>query len=553
MKQNSKKKKKAARNPGTDRYRSVSVTPRFYVWLVLWIAALIFTQALLSTASHIFFLFVTLFPVCLLIYALLSRPALKIFMVSDSAVTEKQTPFTYDFRIINEYPLPFPFIDAYLMLPQSNSVRCSERCVKVSMSPDSSYTVHSTVQFRFRGTYEIGVCCFYVYDFFRLFRVRIDVDSYDTVYVLPRKLVLDTEEAQAVSDSVTRTRRAPNSYDKLEVSDIRDYRLGDTLKSIHWKLSSKSEELVVREYNTGSTDITYIFVDFSAHFPDHAPEKPFVDPYLIAEAERDALEGAAKTAAPVGTDTAQPAEAAPDSAPADAAPKKGPRGRKNKKKKAADEAGTPAVDVSELINDEAYEDMNEYCADGIVELAISAILREIRAGREVCVVWFDKRSDIDAFSFNLHTQEDFDLIFRLFATAPLVPAEKNVARLYAMVQDTQDAKQLFVIPTVDDETVSTLCQLPCASDGAAFGGTEVIAYAADERYAHPALRSRYIEGCRAQLSDHGLKLIDGKLDEVNILASESPLTEEEKASGGASAANGLGFGLTGGRTVNNGR
>lgn len=547
MKQAKKKNKKAERHPGTDRYRPVSVTWRIFLWLALWVAALIFTQALLSSASNLFFIFVTLFPVVSLIYALISRSVLKIFMISDSAVTEKQTPFTYEFRIINESIFPYPFIDAYLMLPQNNSVRCTERCVRVSMSPNSSYTVHSTVKFRFRGTYEIGVCCFYVYDFLRLFRVRVDIDSYDTVYVLPRKLVLDSEEAHAISDSVTRTRRAPNSYDKLEVSDIRDYRLGDTLKSIHWKLSSKSEELIVREYNTGSTDVSYVFVDFSAHFPDEAPVKPFVDPYLAAEAEEKALaaaadEASALTDAAEAEENGESAEAAENTEAAEAAEK----GKKKKKKRkgAAEETELPKIDVAELVNDAAYEDMNEYCADGVVELAISVVLREIRAGREVNLMWFDTRSDIGAFAFDLRTPEDFDLIFRLFATAPLAAKEKNVSRLYAMVSDTQDAKQMFVIPTVDDDTVASLCMLPCASDGAAFGGTEVVAYAADERYAHPALRTQYIEGCRAQLSDHGLKLIDGKLDDVNILATESPLTEEEKEK---AEQNGLGFGLTSGR------
>ena len=563
MKQDSKKKKKAKRQPGTQRYRTVSLTPRFFLWLGLWIAALIFTQALLSSASHIFFLFVTFFPVAALIYALISRSVLKIFMLSDSAVTEKQTPFTYEFRIINESILPYPFIDAYLMLPQNNSVRCTERCVKVSMSPNSSYTVNSTVRFRFRGTYEIGVLCFYVYDFFRMFRVRVDIDSFDTVYVLPRKLVLDSEEAQAISDSVTRTRRAPNAYDKLEVSDIRDYRMGDALKSIHWKLSSKSEELIVREYNTGCTDVSYVFVDFSSHFPDEAPDKPFVDPYLAAEAEQKAMEEAEKamSAAPAeGADapadvpvtTAGGDPAAEESAPAQPAKseKKKKKSRKNADADAA--AAAAAIDVNELINDTAYEDMNEYCADGVVELAISVVLREIRAGREVNLMWFDARSDIGAFSFDLRTPEDFDLIFRLFATSPLVPKEKTVSRLYAMVKDTQDAKQMFVIPTVDDETVATLCMLPCASDGAAFGSTEVVAYSADERYAHPKLRAQYIEGCRAQLSDHGFKLIDGKLDDVNILATESPLTDEEKEKAGSAAAQGLGFGLTAGRGASNG-
>jgi len=35
--------------------------------------------------------------------------------------------------------------------------------------------------------------------------------------------------------------------DKSEVFDVREFREGDRMQSIHWKLSAKSEELLVRE------------------------------------------------------------------------------------------------------------------------------------------------------------------------------------------------------------------------------------------------------------------------------------------------------------------
>lgn len=453
-----KRRERKADLPAEDRYRTVSLTSRFFLWLAVWVAALIFTQALLSTASHIFFLFVTMLLPASLIYALLSRAALKIYMMSDSAVTEKKSPYDYEFRILNESILPYPFIDAYMKLPQSNSVRCTERCVRVAMSPLSGYTVKNTVRFRFRGTYEIGVCCFYVYDFFRMFRVKVEINSFNTVYVMPRKLVLGDESVDSTADSATHTKKSPNSYEKLEVSDVREYRMGDTLKSIHWKLSSKAEELIVRDYNAGSTDVTYVFCDLSAHFPDQAPKK--TSPFFGKGNE---------------------------------VPEK--------------------IDVSELICDEAYEDMNEYCTDGTIELAISVVMRELRAGREVCLVWFDERSDVGAFAFELHDVNDFDQIFRLFSTSAILPAKMNVARLSALVSDIQDAKQFYVIPTLDDATVTSLCSLPGTAGGVAFGSTEIIAYSAKDRFAYPREREVYIENCRDQLSQHGMKLTEWDPDD----------------------------------------
>ena len=462
-KRSSAAKKKA--QSSARRYKTFSLTKRFALYILLWFAALVFTQLLRAPASNIFFGFVNAFPIASLIYTFISRSVLKIYMLSDSAVTEKNKPFTYEFRIINESKLPYPFIDAYIMLPQSNSVRCAERCVKVAMAPSSDYTVSSNVMFRFRGTYEIGVCCFYVYDFFRMFRVRIDFDTFDTIYVLPRKLVIDEDGTQSVSDSTQKTKKSPVSVDKLEVSDIREYRMGDSLKSIHWNLSSKSEELIVRDYNTGTTDITYIFCDMSARFPTEKPDAPFVDPY-------------------------------------------------------ADPSTLPPPDINELASDEMYEDMNEFCADGVVELTVASVLRELRSGHTVKLLWFDNRSEIGAFSFELRASADFDMIFKLFATAPLAPAEKTVAKLSAMAGETDDAKYLFILPTIDDATVATLCTMPCCSDTSSYGDNEVIVYDASVRFAHTEERQAYIEGCRGQLASSGLKLTSGSLDDVIAISSD---------------------------------
>ena len=513
-----KKAKQVENTHEKDRF-PISFTFRFWIWCGIWIASLIFTQALRAPASAILFGFVSIAPWASMIYALIARNSLKIYMLSDTTVTEKNKPFSYEFRLINEAFLPYPFIDAYIKLPRRSSVRTTERCVRIGMPPMSNYTVKGTVQFRFRGTYEIGVTSFYVYDFFRIFRVRSPINTFTTVYVLPRKLTLDAGDAFSVSDSAQRTVKAPYAFDKLEVSDIRDYQPGDSLKSIHWKLSSKSEEFIVNDYNTGSADVSYIFCDMSAHFPEYAPEKPFVNPFEVKTEEPEA--------APAEEKAEEPAEAPTEEAPVEEAPaeeteQKKQKKEKKKKKKTDGEALKP--DIHALINDEAYEDMNEYCADGAVELTIAVILRELRAGRDVTLMWYDTRSEIGAFCYDIHSDEDFDVVYRLFSSAPTVPSDKKIARLAATVGDTQDAKVMVVLPVLDDNIIDDVAEIPRI--------TEVIAYSAEERYLYPELRRAFIDQCREQFNTRGIKLIDGKLDESTVLSTESVLKDGEEEVGG---------------------
>ena len=534
-----------------------TVTHRFSSYIVLFIVALVFTQALLSKVSNIFFWFVFLLPVVLLVYVLLAKHALSVSMISDSVTTEKNTPYTYEFRIDNHSPLALPFIDAQVSIPQSNSVRCTERTVRLSMAPMTHYHMKNTVSFRFRGTYDIGVKCFYVYDFFRLFRVRVDVESLTTVYVLPRRLTLDETSAHSVSDDTARTVRSPLVVDKLEVSDIRDYRNGDSLKSIHWKLSSKSETFIVKDYNTGTSNQTVVFCDMTPHFPDEPPKKKAatgegepVDLKSLSPAERKAAKKAARKArkekAKAEADRRKKNKRIKETKDTHAISDEALQARLDQRtavaekldakngdadtinaavNAAAEAAPVETVDVHELAKPAYYEDMNEYLADGVVELTIATVLAELRKGHEVLLLWFDRRSDTGVFAYSLRGADEFESIYHLFATAPLCAPERKVTSLTAMISDIQSAKQMFVVATMDTAMLTDLCGLPGVSDAGSFGSAEVVLYNPEERFRNPRDRANYLEGCREQLAANGLSLTAGAF---NVTQPEGGNTHEAK-------------------------
>ncbi len=523
-----KKRAKAKGKHTDDDEKTVTCTPKFTTYLLLLAASLVFTQALLSKISNLFFWFMLLLPLPCLLYTLIAKHTLTVSMISDSATTEKEQPYTYEFRIDNRSPLAFPFIDACISIPQSNSVRCTDRSVRLSMAPMSSYHMKNTVRFRFRGTYEIGVRCFYVYDFFRLFRVRVPVENMTTVYVLPRRINLEDTLAQSVSDSTARTVKSPLVVDRLEVSDIRDYQNGDSLKAIHWKLSSKSETFVVKDYNTGTSNETVVFCDLAAHFPDEPP-KAVADPSTVPEAGKRNLSAAERKAA------REEARAEKNAKKKRALAKKFRNSETDETHAISDEAlearlaqrkavadlTEPAAQEATMPNEETpvsardvhrlaqhvfYDDMNEYLADGVVELTIASVLAELRQGHNVTLIWFDHRSDMGLYAYALRGVDEFESIYHLFATAPLCRADQRVCSLTAMISDIQSAKQLFVTSTMDSTMLSELTALPGVSDAGSFGSAEVILYNPEDRFLYPIERASYLEGCGQTLSSNGLSL-----------------------------------------------
>jgi hypothetical protein len=169
------------------------------------------------------------------------------------------------------------------------------------------------------------------------------------------------------------------------------------------------------------------------------------------------------------------------------------------------------VDVHEPAELAYYEDMNEYLADGVVELTIANVLAELEQGHEVLLTWFDRRSDTGLFAYPLRGIDQFESIYHLFATAPVCPRDKRVTHLTALVTDAQSTKHLFVIPSLDQEMLSDLMTLPGITDASNFGSAEVILYNPEERFRHPKERVSYLEGCREQLASSGLSLHTGSL------------------------------------------
>lgn len=360
------------------------------------------------------------------------------------------------------------------------------------------------------------------------------------VSVIPRRLYMEESALSSISDSADKTKKSPYTFDKLEVSDIREYRPGDGLKSVHWKLSSKSDELMVKDYNTGVTKMTYVFCDLSARYPNFEPQE--------AKDMRKKLTDAAEAESKL--------KAEEDARARREARRK--RKKKMKKDTAVKEISDEELDEftkrrSAIANEEThgalahgereqsllehadqsvptgtlradslaahilssssdYEDIDELCADGVVEIACAAVMRELREGNSCCLVWFDSRAVEGAFGYILETLEDFEGIFKHFATAPLAKKSDFVTRLTTMVSDTQGVKQIFVTSALDPEAVEAFCEMSTKSvDSLNFGSTEIMFYEPEEKFAFPSERRLYIENCREELSENGLKLSEYKL------------------------------------------
>lgn len=102
------------------------------------------------------------------------------------------------------------------------------------------------------GPVEIELRQIYVRDFLRIFKGRIKVPEKERWVILPqmyRAMILPDEKiTNFLQDSEEYDKNHPGN-DVSEIFQLREYRPGDRIQSIHWKRSAGNENLIVREYS----------------------------------------------------------------------------------------------------------------------------------------------------------------------------------------------------------------------------------------------------------------------------------------------------------------
>ena len=251
--------------PPKDR-KKFALLPGFWLFAALWIFAMIFTQALRSPLSSVLFVFVSLLPIAEIIELLILYANVSVSSDCDGMRIEKKQGVDYSVTVSNNSLIPLTLADVDMYMPNEGCVRIQKQRVSLSVLPFSDCVKKQKAVFSYRGRYDIGIECVYVYDIFRFFRLKKDTDQFENITVLPRRLPLQFDKQVFSADFNTDSDKSVKGLERSEVSGIREYRQGDNLKNIHWKLSGKTEELQTKEYDMNTGKTVYILADLASHY-----------------------------------------------------------------------------------------------------------------------------------------------------------------------------------------------------------------------------------------------------------------------------------------------
>ena len=223
----------------------------------------------LSTGQGLYYLiFVSASVLCLLglVTVLWLRATLRCLVAVRERRVDRGSPVHMTVEMSHRCPLPIS--DAALL------IRCGDDTKPVSMKLRAfrENALDIVLPTRHVGAFACGAEEALITDAFGLFRVRAVLPDKQTVYVLPVPFELEEMELYAGDEGRSLLNHTQEDYSSPE--DVRKYQPGDALKRVHWKLSYRKQELLVRQYETPAPpDILLIPDPYEPDAPEGSVEK----------------------------------------------------------------------------------------------------------------------------------------------------------------------------------------------------------------------------------------------------------------------------------------
>ena len=193
----------------------------------------------------------------ILLFSAVSAAILKATLRVDVRVREEEIPRCEKVHMSVEVSqrCPFPASNALVRVIKGGK----EEEILLPIRPFRADSMGLTAPAPHVGNQAFSVVSVTVSDFFSLLDVRVRPAARKNVLVLPRPF--DIEKPTFLVGDEGRAALKLSQEDNTSPEDVRAYVPGDALKRVHWKLSARKGEVMVRRYETPAPPDTLILTD----------------------------------------------------------------------------------------------------------------------------------------------------------------------------------------------------------------------------------------------------------------------------------------------------
>lgn len=183
-------------------------------------------------------------------YVLVAAKRLKVTEMASSGTCVRGTTMQVGITLANKSPLVLLRIEPRVFVSDVFGNVDKTQALSLSLGPFETYEFGFDVKMEHLGFYQAGVQDVVVHDLFGLFSRRIAGSRQCRIEVLPR--VIDVSGLRFKHDLMKEQPRArtPIAQDGSDYVGSREYRMGDPMKAIHWKLSARGDVYYTKLFKT---------------------------------------------------------------------------------------------------------------------------------------------------------------------------------------------------------------------------------------------------------------------------------------------------------------
>jgi uncharacterized protein (DUF58 family) len=211
-------------------------------------------------------IFLTLAAMPFLLFALLSYIYGRVTaeLVSVVHVASKGEMIPISIQLNNPSIFPVSNLKIYLTYGNAYSIQKYKKEFIVSLDGNTKSSIICNLLSEYAGNLEISLKGIRIYDYLKLFSLKKKLKGELKVAVLPYFYELpenDFTNRQARMIESDYYSSVKSGDDPSEVFEVREYREGDRLQRIHWKLSRKQDQLMIKEFSDPLNCSVLLFVN----------------------------------------------------------------------------------------------------------------------------------------------------------------------------------------------------------------------------------------------------------------------------------------------------
>lgn len=240
------------------------------IYLVVVICGGLFFVLYDNVLSVIVFATLVMIPLLLFVVHTISYFATSIRLSVENDEATVNNPIKLAFHIKNRSPFALTHIKMTAKVKNMFLNTQNDCTFTLNAPPFSDNKFYYNINSDYVGNIEVLIKKAYFYDFLSFFRFSKKINISKNIPVMPENveslIKMRNNDIFSGSSQLFSTGKAGD--DPSEVFNIREYKEGDKLNKIHWKLSSKTEKYMIKEFSLPLSDNVFLFLDLKQNAYD---------------------------------------------------------------------------------------------------------------------------------------------------------------------------------------------------------------------------------------------------------------------------------------------